>query len=254
MRNTRGLTMAVMAAVVVAAGAAGASGGRGRVVQGDSRIIGGARVSTWAVLDQSSAIQEVGVTIPLSVLERPPSEPGDGPAGALATLRFPNWHDETGFFDHFELHWNPGGHEPLCFKKAHFDFHFYMVPETVVRAIDRFEPETPSPDALPQGYIYAGEPAFHPQMGNHLFRPEVLQQPFTSVMIAGWNAGALHFLEPMVTQEHLLARRDFEVEVPPRPKSFTGTLYPSYARAKYDRQADAYHIVFGGFSQAPSLD
>ena len=109
-------------------------------------------------------------------------------------------------------------------------------------------------DALPAGYIYAGEPAFHAQMGNHLFRPKVLEQPFTSVMIAGWNAGRLHFLEPMVTQEHLVARKDFAVEVPPRPKAFEGTHYPSYARATYDPRADAYHIVFGGFTQTPSLD
>ena len=99
MRNTRVLKAVAAArlSAIVVAGAAASGGGRGRVVQGESRTIGGARVSTWAVLDDASNSQEVGVTVPLALIERPPAEPGDGPAGALATLRFPNWFDENGF-------------------------------------------------------------------------------------------------------------------------------------------------------------
>ena len=236
------------AAVVLTGGSVGASTAAGVRIAGESTILAGGRVSTWATVDESNALQEVGLTVPLGILENPPAEPGAGPSGAFATLKFPREVELWGFFDHAEIHWNPTGHEPLCFKKPHFDFHFYAISEAAVRAIDKFVPETPDPASLPDGYAYLGEAGFHPQMGNHLIRLEVLEQPFTAVMIAGYNQGRVHFIEPMVTQELLLARRDFMLEVPPRPKSLAGKPYPTRVRATYDRANDAYHFVFSGFT------
>jgi hypothetical protein len=236
------------AAVVMISGLVGASPAAPVRIAGESTTLAGGRVSTWATVDENNALQEVGLTMPVGVIEHPPAEPGDGPSGAFATLKFPREVKLWGFFDHAEVHWNPNGHEPLCFKKAHFDFHFYAIPEEAVRGIDKFVPENPDPASLPEGYAYLAEAGFHPQMGNHLIRLEVLEQPFTAVMIAGYNQGRVHFIEPMVTQESLLARRDFALEVPPRPKTLAGKPYPTRVQATYDRANDAYHFVFSGFT------
>src|SRR5687767_7480855 len=62
---------------------------RDEFIVGETTHFNGRRLMTWAVIDSGGEIKEVGVTIPLALIEQQPDRPGDGPAGAIASLAFP---------------------------------------------------------------------------------------------------------------------------------------------------------------------
>ena len=68
-------------------------------------------------------------------------------------------------------------------------------------------------------------------------------------MIAGFlpNASYMHFIEPMITQEFLLRRQNFTLPVPMPEVLGRSTRYPTECVVHYDKDADAYQMVFKGF-------
>ena len=70
-----------------------------------------------------------------------------------------------------------------------------------------------------------------------------------ATMIAGFlpDASYMHFIEPMVTTELLLKRENFTLPVPQPAVLGRATQYPTECVVAYDKDADAYHIVFKGF-------
>ena len=68
-------------------------------------------------------------------------------------------------------------------------------------------------------------------------------------MIAGFlpDASYIHFLEPMITQEFLLLRENFTMPVPMPAVLGRATSHPTQFVIHYDKDADAYHLVFKGF-------
>jgi hypothetical protein len=218
----------------------------GAIDVGASRQVSGANLRTWSRSKSDGTVTEVGVTLPYAVIENPPAE-GDGPAGASAVLAFPALAREQTFFDHFELHWNPMGHEPAAFAVPHFDLHFYGINPEAVRAIAHQDPDPPPPERLPQGFIYPGEAGFVPEMGTHVFDPKELEEPFSFAMVAGIHGGDIVFVEPMVTHAYLLEKRSETVAVP-RPASFgRRTVFPDMMRLEWLPDEDAYRIVFSDF-------
>ncbi len=244
-------------------------------VNGTGQKIGNAEIKTWAKLNRLDQVREVGVTVPYSLIENPPPpdapmpgmtmtahgkgdaapEKAEGvaamgsmpPQKILCVIPFPDVVKKTAYFDHFEMDWNPLGHEPKVFEDPHFDFHFYAIPPTEVEKIASFDPNPPEPQYLPEGYIYPGGATFVPRMGVHTGLPSIMEPPFNAVMIAGFDKGRMHFIEPMVTQAYLKRKQSFSLDVP-RPKALgRKTLYPTKFEAKYDSEAEAYHLVFSAF-------
>lgn len=226
---------------------AGAAGAKDRTVAGGTHTFQNATVNSWAVLDGAGRPREVGVTIPMAVVRTPPPSPGPGPAGAVAVLPFPAEVQKDTFLNHFEMHWNPHGHIPPVFMKPHFDFHFYGIPEAEVRAIQTMDPNPPAAEYLPKGYTYPGKDTFEKEMGVHTVDMAVMDESFTACMIAGTSGGRMTFVEPMVTQDYLLGKKDIRLSMPLPAKFGRSTLYPMKFTGKYDKKSDAYRLVFSDF-------
>jgi hypothetical protein len=228
-----------------------------RVVWGEQTVVDGSRIAAWALLaPQDNTILAVGATFSIKIAEEMPL-PGDGPAGAFATLDFPALVQQTTFFNHMEIQSQEHGHEsprgavnPNIFGVPHFDFHFYDMPEEQVRSIPAGPPIPPvAPDLLAPGYLPAG-PSIA-EMGRHSAPASVLSDPnpLSAIVIAGYvpNGTRMHFLEPMVSTATLLQRQDVSLPVP-RPQELgrgSATLYPT--RFEAVSQGESYHFVFSEF-------
>lgn len=238
-----------------------------QLIFGDTTLVDGNLVTTWARVLRDEVVKEVGVTIPVDLFDDQPVVDGDGPAGAIASLAFPGLVQEQTFFNHFELQSEPDGHvappgsvNPNRNRVPHFDFHFYSVSEDVVWEIPLVRPPSlalPAVPAerLPEGYTQPGFSQL--QMGRHSSPAWSLldPNPLSTIMIAGFPPAVaglpdptqMHFLEPMVSRAFLLERADFELPVP-MPQTFGRLMrYPTRFAAEYDADLDAYHFVFSEF-------
>ena len=90
-----------------------------------------------------------------------------------------------------------------------------------------------------------------PQMGRHAERLNefTATDPWMLTMIAGFlpDASYMHFIEPMITREFLLKRENTTLPVPTPAVLGRATQYPTECVVAYDKDLDAYHIVFKGF-------
>lgn len=123
-------------------------------------------------------------------------------------------------YDHVSLDWMPHGHEPdKLFGMPHFDVHFYMTTEAERLAIDPSDPlymkkaaNRPSADLMPPNFVPPPELDPIPAMGEHwldVTDPIFKGKPFEAVLIYGAWDGKVIFVEPMVTSDLLVSRRDF---------------------------------------------
>jgi hypothetical protein len=225
------------------------------IVRGQSTQVCGAPVSTWAEVGPNHRVLAVGVTVPLCIAQNPPAKPGKGPVGAVAVLRFPKVVQETTFFNHFEMQWNPHGHPPACcFGLPHFDFHFYGIPVAREWKFGPRDPRAPASDRMPAGYVYPGADQCVPNMGVHAVRPRDVTpgHPFIISMVAGFYGGNMNFIEPMVTRYYLLGKKSFSLDVPMPAVLGRQTLYPTRFRGTYDSRRRAYRLVFSGFREMKS--
>jgi hypothetical protein len=235
-----------------------------RIVTGETETVSGATVATWARLDAANSVLEAGVTVPLSVIANPPapepvrstrhaghsSEVTVGPAGAFVVIDFPDEVKATTFLNHYEMHWNPDGHEPERYEVPHFDLHFYNQTPEQVKAVTAPDTIAPNANQIPTGYVYPGVMATVPEMGVHAafggeFAPGA--EPFSASMILGYYKGKMTFVEPMITQTALLAKQTITLDVP-RPEVLgQSTRYPTKFTAVYDSGLDAYQCTFSDF-------
>ena len=237
--------------------AAAKADNREHFVPGESAVISGGIASTWARVNGNGAVTWVGLTVPLSMVETMPP-PGTGPARAVAALNYPAVVRETTYFNHAEIHSNLHGHrtnpayaDPHRYEAPHFDFHFYAIPVAAVFAIPGGPFPVPVPaDLLPAGYAQP-EAGSVPQMGRHSgpLSEFTATDPWELTMLAGFlpDASYMHFVEPMITREFLLRRKNFTLPVPTPERLGRPTRYPSGCVVHYDRAADAYHCIFKGF-------
>lgn len=254
------MTVACLAAVVLAlSGGAANAGPDDKIIAGESVSVGGGTAATWARVNGGGKVIWVGLTIPLSMVENMPA-PGTGPAGAVAVLNYPPVVQQTTYFNHAEIHSNLHGHpanprfaDIHRYEAPHFDFHFYAIPAAQVRTIPFVPPSPLLPrapaDRVPAGYA---QPEFSvPQMGRHAgpLSEFTATDPWLLTMIAGFlpDASYMHFIEPMITREFLLRRENFTLPVPTPAILGRATQYPTECEVYYDRELDAYHIVYKGF-------
>jgi hypothetical protein len=256
--NSRTAAGLAAVALALAGGLVQADSGD-KFIAGESASIAGATVSTWARVNGGGKVIWVGLTIPLSLVENQPAA-GSGPAGAVAVLNYPLVVQQTTYFNHAEIHSNQHGHpanpryaDVHRYEAPHFDFHFYGVPVAQVWTIPFVPPSPLLPsvpaDRLPLGYA---QPEFSvPQMGRHAspLSEFTATDTWLATMVTGFlpDASYMHFIEPMVTRDFLLRRENFTLPVPLAASLGRATSYPTECVALYDKDADAYHIVFKGF-------
>jgi hypothetical protein len=262
MKRTIPTALFFAAAALTLPGAGGAQPGLDHaIVAGESTVVAGGVVSTWARVNDQGKVIWLGLTIPLSMVENMP-EPGSGPAGAVAALNFPAIVQQTTYFNHVEIQSNLHGHatnpvyaQPNRYSAPHFDFHFYTLPVANVFAIPPGLFFTPAPaERVPDGWAQP-EARSVPQMGRHAgpLSEFTATDTWTATMIAGFlpDASSMHFIEPMITREFLLRRENFTLPVPLPAVLGSATRYPSEFVAQYDRELDAFHFVFKGFEPMP---
>jgi len=229
-----------------------------QMIRGDRTVIDGVPIATWALVHpQDDTLLAVGVTFSQKLAEDMP-EPGDGPAGAIASLNFPGIVQDTTFLYHLEIQSNihghataPGNVNPNRNAVPHFDFHFYSIPEELVWLIPG-QTAPPAPprvpaDLLPAGYTQPGLSL--PQMGRHSAPAWSLSDPdfLSTIMLAGFlpDASQMHFLEPMISQDVFLGEEDFTLDVP-MPAAFgRAMLYPTRFQTMFN--GDSWSLVFSDF-------
>jgi hypothetical protein len=247
------------------------------------RVGGGyARAYVTYEAGDSGAPVEIGVALDERALEdlpaRNPHAPQTSPDGHEHVDNHPYLLSlpERGVapYRFVELDWNPGGHEPPgIYDTPHFDFHFYTVPEAeraaIVPSDPRFQEKAdllPPEQERPDSYVVAAPPGAPapgvPLMGVHwvdvnspelqgMFGKPEAYRPFTRTFIYGsWN-GRFHFLEPMITRAHLLAKkaavdpaeRDEVIAVPTASSYSTPGYYPGAYRITWDDDAKEYRVA-----------
>jgi hypothetical protein len=232
-------------------------GNEDKIIIGETAVVAGSAISTWARVNEAGVVTWVGLTMPLALMENMPPE-GSGPAGAIAVLNYPPVVKATTYFDHAEIHSEPTGHpnnpayaQANRYLVPHFDFHFYGVPLSQVLTIPfGFFFDQASADRLPKFYAQP-EPLSVPQMGRHaaLVSEFTATDHWLATMVAGFlpDASYMNFLEPMVTQELLLQRKSFVMQAPRPANLGHATRYPAECIVLYDKQTDAYQFMFTGF-------
>lgn len=242
---------------IIAAFAQGRGVSGGEVVWGETTVIDGATLATWAIVSRKDGeILAAGATLPLSLAENQPEETGPGPAGAIASLEFPGIVQQRTYFNHLEVQSNPHGHatppgnvNPNRNLVPHFDYHFYAMPEAQVWQIPAQSPPLPPVPAqrLPAGYSQAGASLL--QMGRHSAPTWSLTDPnpLSTIMLAGYlpDASQMHFLEPMISRDFLLSEQDFTFPMP-MPQIFDrDTLYPTRFEGVF--LGGAHYFIFSNF-------
>ena len=228
--------------------------------------VGNGMARAYVVLDAKSgqAPAEIGIALDEKALDGLPADALEHsfdlelPAQAPAPYRFA------------ELDWNPQGHVPPgVYDVPHFDFHFYIIPQSARDAIDPSDPQfaakasnLPTGSYVPPFYIVPGPPAAVavPHMGVHWLdvRSPELQallgnpagyQPFTKTFIYGSWDGQFIFLEPMVTRAYLLSHPDVTSPISVPAQYAQSGWYPSSYRVTYDAQAKEYRVALSGMTQ-----
>ena len=192
----------------------------------------------------------------------------------MLDLELPRQHGTA--FRFVELDWNPQGHgEP--YAVPHFDFHFYTMSKGDRNAIMPSDPQyaakaanEPPAATIPPFYANPAtllglppEAVAVPMMGMHwldLRSPELQMmpggvrrstQPFTATFIYGaWN-GRLTFLEPMITRDYIVAKRqaataegrDEIIPISTSPSYPSGAFHPDAYRITWDAHRHEYRIA-----------
>lgn len=233
---------------------------------GASIGIGNGQARTYVLMspDGQSPL-ELGVSIDAAGLEGLPSDM------RMNRMALPS--QAPAPFTFAMVDWNPVGHEPPgIYDLPHFDFHFYVVPETEVDQIVPTRPSfaaeanhLPTGEVVPEHMIVLTEPgadpaaAAVPQMGVHWLdvRSPELQAilgnqegfaAFTKTFLYGsWN-GEFTFYEPMITRDYLLSRPDEIIPIS-KPAAYAAPgWYPGAYRIAFDAQAGEYRIALTEFS------
>lgn len=210
---------------------------------GPSVQFGQGTAQTLVRIGSDGDLQAVGVKISEETLEGLPSDP------QRVTLQFPE-EAEGMIFDHFDLEWNPNGHEPPgIYDIPHFDMHFYTISE--IEKMNITNPELaevlPAPQFWPETYVPT--PGFVPMMGKHWISTEAGEingEVFDHTFIFGSYNGNFIFYEPMITLDYLRGKPNQSFNIF-QPSEFERTGYhPTTYSIRYDSANDEYVILLEG--------
>jgi hypothetical protein len=203
--------------------------------------VGNGIARAWVSQAKDGVPASVGITLSDKVLEKLPDDP------ATFLFALPD-NKGTGFYKVAELNWNPHGHfPPNVYDIPHFDFHFYIIPNSERLSIVADDPKfaiAPAAQFVPP--LYLQTPGGEPQMGAHwvdLLSPEFNGGVFTKTFIWGSYDGKFIFWEPMITLDYLLTKPDVTVMVR-QPSAFQQDgYYPYQYRITYSSTPKEFNII-----------
>jgi hypothetical protein len=256
MRASRWTLFLVMLSAIGCAGPVGPVGPEEPDrLEGSTAELFGATVSSHAELE-NGLVSRVVMTLPLRSVENAPVISGPQPFAPDLVLELPEEVWNQTFVRHLQLFWELEGHPPGIYQVPHFDLHFYRMRPEEVAAIDCTD-FTPVPEErIPEGYFLpplTAPDVCVPGMGYHAVPEADLAQGarFEATMILGYYLGDIQFIEPMFTQEMLLARQPFELEIPlPRELGSPARL-PTRFSAVYQGDTDSYELSLSDFREVP---
>lgn len=233
----------------------------------ESRPLGNGEISSFVTTVADSKPKYVGVHLSSGALDglATPDEVAASDRGVdhhglwSLPFRLPLPEAAPPPFDHVGFGWNPEGHPPRgVWNVPHFDIHFHFESPETVSAIDRDVIDTLPDRIVPEGYMLAEDGAIIPEMGAHLApedTPEFNGGAFTNTLIWGTadvddSAGReLHFVEPMVTVDHLRGRATVDRRPVAQPDVYpTPGWYPtSYAVGPAD--GGGYAVALAAFEE-----
>lgn len=226
-----------------------------RTIMGESGIINGAPVATWAKLNTEGQVSSLGFTLPMKAVD-------DGPTAGtpqFSNLNFPKVAQDTTFINFLALDYMPQGHDPVGrYGTPHFDIHFHHLTKAQVQGIDCSDATQGDPAKVPAGWlppVPPGAPAKDfcvPTMGYHSLPTTEFKAPgqmkdgvFDQVMIAGNYGGNFIFVEPMVTRAVLQRKTSFTLPIP--AAAVPSIRYPTTFQATYNAATQTYDFTLGGF-------
>lgn len=230
--------------------------------KGDCGDVYTGNICTYA-LAQGEDVVGAGAVIPLAAIENAPAGHAhmDWPPTALLTTQLPEQGTKASGLVEMNMYWEGKGHPPAPYMIPHFDFHFYLIPDSEVKAIDC--KDVTKPAALATGYSLIDAPlspkeqkmtGFEklvgicvPGMGMHsLLTSEVESTtPFRGTMVIGYYHAKPIFIEPMISRDMLLEKKSFTLPVPDIP-GLTGP-HPTTFNATYDAVSNSYKFQFADF-------
>jgi len=169
--------------------------------------LGNGVARAWVSENKNGEPVGVGINFTEKSLTNLPSTP------AQYVFKLPG-HKGKNFYTHVLFDWNPQGHEPPhVYDLAHFDIHFYTIPNDERMAIGPYDTIQFGnlPDSMYVPPYYIPIPGGVPQMGVHwvdVRSPEFNGGVFTKTFIWGSYDGRFIFWEPMITLDYLLTRPD----------------------------------------------
>lgn len=214
---------------------------------GEWSEFGGGRVRTWVRLDANGHPHAIGVQFSEEMLSD---------LGALKsiTMVLPPEAGVSPFYN-VDLDWRPQGHNPKEYRKAHFDFRFFLITEENRGLIKDEHFDTnyikPEPKYVPAFYAPA-EITFRVDynVGQRFWSmksPEVDGDPFIQSLNFGFWHGHLVYVEPMITLAFLESRENYMGEIlQPREYEKSG-FYPTMYRIEYVADSGEYIISLENF-------
>ncbi len=221
--------------------------GKMNTFYGPAEAFNGGVVRAMVTMTRDGVPVEIGVRISEKILEGLPME------HQVITLDLPNKMDGLAF-DHIDLDWNPGGHEPFFYEFPHFDVHFYMISEEEKMQITESDKAAnfPTSDYLPEDYFTADPVEMVPFMGVHWLDYNAAELPwnggemFTHTLIYGTYDYEVIFIEPMITLDYLVNHADgTEFNIAQPEKFGRSGYYPTTYKMYYDAKHKDYVISMG---------
>jgi len=220
-----------------------------QTIYGKAVTLGEDSIRAFVTLDDGGDPQTIGLQFGENALKGLPTDTMPGMPHYMHIVAIPEQGKMIGV-DHFEVDWNPLGHEPKAiYGVPHFDFHFYYIKSEEQAKIAGGPDTVPVPaQYIPKDYIVP-VPFAVPYMGVHWFDSTAAEfhgQPFTATFIYGFYHGEMIFLEPMITKAYLETRPDVSVVIK-QPVAFQkSNYYPVSYQVKYDTVKHVYLLTFSG--------
>ena len=228
------------------------------IVQGTCGKVRGADVCTWGEMTGKS-LTAFGATVPMSAITGAPADaPMVWPPVAAATIPLPEAVTAGTGLKVLTVYFEPHGHPPKPMLIPHWDFHFYDITAADAAAIDC--KDVVKPATLAAGYALPDMDLGPPigvlpgvcvaGMGMHSLPATDLTDTtaWTKTMVIGYYHQKPIFVEPMLANATLLAKKSFTLAIPAVPGMAAGSHYPTQFRADYDSTAQSYKFVFSGFA------
>ncbi len=221
---------------------------------GQSIKVGNDSARTYVTLDTNGNPMAIGIAIDENAID------GLGNMMSTTVLPLPTAANSKLPFKGVTMDWNPAGHDPLMFfSDKHFDFHFFLAPESEIQNIgldsNKMYKE-PNQSDVPAGYtgyvnITPGPGRIAtggvPGMGWHLSDSTVPMIPgqyvFDHIFIYGFYNAKMTFLEPMITKTFLETKTSVTANIK-QPQTYlnSGNYWPTKYTIRFDATAKQYRV------------